>query len=80
MSKVTRRLGSSPAERGSASGQSCPDILELADGDFLVIGKRSRVNDRYNAQRFGATVGEDEVIVKVPRRVLVDAKPDIPDE
>ncbi|MER6385505.1 hypothetical protein [Streptomyces sp. NPDC001250] len=34
-----RRIGSTPAERGSATGQSCPDLIEADDGDFLVIGK-----------------------------------------
>ena len=34
-----RRIGSTPAERGSATGRSCPDLIEADDGDFLVIGK-----------------------------------------
>lgn len=34
-----RRTGSTPAERGSATGQSCLDLIEADDGDFLVIGK-----------------------------------------
>ena len=35
-----RRLGSTPEERGSATGQSCPDIFEADDGEeFFVIGR-----------------------------------------
>src|SRR6266545_4161656 len=36
--KIVRRVGASPRERGSVSGQSCPDIFELSDGNFAVIG------------------------------------------
>ncbi|GGJ14066.1 hypothetical protein GCM10010121_025810 [Streptomyces brasiliensis] len=41
-----RRMGSTPAERGSATGQSCPDPIEADDGDFLVIGKFAQLSFR----------------------------------
>jgi len=36
----TRRLGPDPHEGGrrGAGANGCPDILELTDGDFAVIG------------------------------------------
>ncbi|MEV6051896.1 hypothetical protein [Streptomyces sp. NPDC052107] len=37
-----RRIGSTPAERGSVGANNCPDVLELDDGDFLMIGPRPR--------------------------------------
>ena len=35
---ILRRLGASPRERGSMNGDTCPDIFELSDGNFAVIG------------------------------------------
>jgi hypothetical protein len=35
-----RRIGSTPAEPGSTGYNNCPDVLELDDGEFLVIGER----------------------------------------
>ena len=36
--KFVRRVGASPRERGSTTGQTCPDIFELSDGNFAIIG------------------------------------------
>jgi hypothetical protein len=37
--KATRRIGTTPAERDDTTGVSgSPDILELDDGAFAVIG------------------------------------------
>lgn len=33
-----RPIGVSPIERGKMKGSTCPDIFELADGSFAVIG------------------------------------------
>ncbi|MGW0534467.1 hypothetical protein [Streptomyces sp. NPDC003032] len=32
------RIGVAPKQRGSFTGQTCPDIFDLADGDFAVVG------------------------------------------
>jgi hypothetical protein len=65
--------------RGSTSGATCPDIFELEDGSFAVIGKLS-VPALYEAlHSFGAVLDEDETVVRIPRQVLLDAKKDIPD-
>ena len=39
--KIVRRVGASPRERGSATGETCPDIFELDNGDFAVIGREA---------------------------------------
>jgi len=36
---ITGRISSAPSERGSATGQTCPDLLSLADGEIGVIGE-----------------------------------------
>lgn len=56
----------------------CPDIWELADGDFAVIGPdiTAEAGGRLPPS---ASCGPDERIIKLPRRSLVLAKPDIPD-
>ncbi|MEU9211786.1 hypothetical protein AB0D27_28575 [Streptomyces sp. NPDC048415] len=51
-----RRIGSTPAERGSTGYNNCPDVIELDDGDFLVIGARARRVMRDLDERL-ATVG-----------------------
>lgn len=74
-----RRLGPDPHANGAqtTSGSGCPDILELEGGDFAVIGVD--ITD-ISQGRLPATVscGPDERIVKIPRKTLVSAKPDIP--
>jgi hypothetical protein len=69
---------------GSGSHQSChqtvgcPDIWELADGDFAVIG--ADITDAA-ALKLPPTAGcgPNERIVRLPRNLLVNAKRDIPD-
>ncbi|MFI2615415.1 hypothetical protein [Streptomyces sp. NPDC018584] len=36
-----RRIGVAPPQRGSLSGETCPDIFELDDGDFAVITRQT---------------------------------------
>ncbi|MER8009814.1 hypothetical protein [Streptomyces sp. NPDC094149] len=76
--KIVRRIGASPRERGSLSGDTCPDIFELSDGNFAVIGTEA------TAQLDGelpadAARADYERIVIVSRETLVRAKADIPD-
>lgn len=78
-----RRLGSTPAQRGSLSGETCPDIIELESGDFLVIGESldfATLDLVKVLHETKARIGYGEHGVIVPRRVLVDARKDIPDE
>lgn len=75
-----RRLGPDPHANGAttASLSGCPDILELASGDFAVIGVDITAEAGKHLA-FGASCGTDERIVKIPRGTLLVAKADIPD-
>ena len=69
-----RRLGPKSA---CLKTEACPDILELADGDFAVIGLDITAE---SVGRLPQSVGcgQGERIVKIPRSILVQAKTDIP--
>lgn len=75
-----RRLGPDPHADGAktAAADGCPDIWELKDGDFAVIGISlpKSVKDGLPST---ASCGPDETVIRLPRRTLVLAKPDIPD-
>lgn len=73
-----RRLGASPQQRGSVSGQSCPDVFELSDGNFAVIGTEATATLEEELPP-DASRAEYERIVIVSRETLVRAKADIPD-
>jgi hypothetical protein len=75
-----RRLGENPHKNGAKTENlaGCPDILELANGDFAVIG-RDITSEAQLAMFPTASCGPDERVVRLPRRTLVSAKQDIPD-
>jgi len=77
---ITRRLGPDPHANGAqtSSLRGCPDILELENGDFAVIGV-DITEATIGELRFGAGCGPDERIIKIPRKTLVLAKPEIPE-
>ncbi|MEU0289555.1 hypothetical protein ACIHBQ_29380 [Streptomyces sp. NPDC052492] len=78
MSQIVRRLGVAPHLRGSVSGGTCPDLFELADGNFAVIG--TDVTDSLDSQLPADAARADyERIVVVTRETLIKAKADIPD-
>lgn len=72
---IRRRVGSSPASRGSVSGANCPDVLELHSGDFMVIGNVPGVPNIRAAElsEHCASIGPGEQAVIVPREVLFAA-------
>ena len=75
-----RRIGPDPHAEGkqTSSLRGCPDILELANGDFAVIGVD--ITAEAQADMFPtAGCGPDEKVVRIPRALLVGAKSDIPD-
>ncbi len=76
--KIVRRIGASPRERGSASGQTCPDIFELSNGDFAVIGTEATavLDSELPAD---AARADDERIVIISRETLLRARADIPE-
>lgn len=76
--RIVRRIGASPRERGSMSGDTCPDIFELSDGNFAVIGtEATAVLD--GELPSDAARADHERIVIVSRETLIRAKADIPD-
>ena len=74
-----RRLGPDPHANGARTYalRGCPDIFELESGDFAVIG--SDMTGAASQLLPSASCGPDERIVRIPRKTLVLAKPDIPD-
>ena len=72
-----RRLGPDPHLNGqqTVALAGCPDLLELADGSFAVIG--IDITEKAKGQ-FPASVGcgPDERVVWIPRKTLVLAKGD----
>jgi len=75
-----KRIGPDPHANGAKSPacHGCPDIWELDNGDFAVIGIDIT---QAVAPKLPATAGcgPDERIVRLPRNLLVNAKHDIPD-
>ncbi|EGG44744.1 MULTISPECIES: hypothetical protein [Streptomyces] len=76
--KIVRRIGASPRERGSATGQSCPDIFELNDGNFAVIGTEATAQLDAELPP-DASRADYERIVVITRDTLLRAKAQIPD-
>jgi len=77
-----RRIGPAPHEdggNGSAGANNCPDIWELDNGDFAIIGIESTETLTPHLPA-GAFVDPGESIVVLPRHVLVKARENIPHE
>ena len=77
------RMGPDPhSENGAYPGQDspavhgCPDVWELSNGDFAVIGIRKTKTLKPELPK-SAGVGPDEEIVVVPREVMLKAKADL---
>jgi hypothetical protein len=72
-----RRIGNGPGQYCQQT-VGCPDIWELADGDFAVIG--TDITDAASSKLPPtAGCGPDERIVRLPRNLLVNARRDIPE-
>ncbi|MFL6054037.1 MAG: hypothetical protein ACJ72W_14140 [Actinoallomurus sp.] len=77
--KAVRRLGKTPAELGITTGVSgSPDILELDDGSFAVIGV-DMTDQASDLHLLGARCAPNERVVNIPRNTLTAAKSDIPE-
>ena len=76
--RIVRRIGASPRERGSMSGDTCPDIFELSDGNFAVIGTGATAALDGQLPPDAARADYERIVV-VTRETLVRAKADIPD-
>ena len=77
--QAVRRLGRTPAELNNTTGVSgSPDILELDDGAFAVIGVD--ITEQIGRQPLpDARCAPDERIVRIPRNTLIAARTDIPE-
>ena len=71
-----RRLGQN-GRRQCANGHHCSQILELLDGDFAAVGL-DITEEAIGALPPGPGVGPMERMVRIPRRVMVEARPEIP--
>ncbi|MEU5977472.1 hypothetical protein [Streptomyces sp. NPDC047315] len=77
--RLTRRIGVAPSELGTTGGRDgCPDIWELDNGDFAVIGRD--LTAVYSGDLpHDAVIGDRERLVVIPRATLLAAKDQIPD-
>jgi hypothetical protein len=60
------------------SGENCPDIFELSDGDFAVIGTESTAALEPLLPPDAAVAAHERIVV-ITRETLLRAKRDIPD-
>jgi hypothetical protein len=75
---IVRRYGTTPQQRGSATGQSCPDIGELENGDFVFIGTHTTDPQiRQWLTTNGGGIAEYERAVILPRDLVLAAARDI---
>lgn len=74
--EILRRLGVPPRKRGCANDVSCPDIFELEDGSFAIIGT-DVTNDLDQRLPADASRGPGERIVAITRETMLRAKQDI---
>ena len=74
-----KRIGPNPnaGEAHCVGCHNCPDIWELDNGDFAVIG--ADISDMSASLPPSAGCGPGERMVRIPRKTLVLAKSDIPD-
>lgn len=56
---------------------ACPDVFELTDGDFAVIGED--ITKFAGLLPLGSGCSPTERIVRIPRALLIHAKAGIPD-
>jgi hypothetical protein len=71
-----RRLGQNGVNLCS-SGHSCPQILEMNDGDFAGVGQ-DITDEAVRSMLPGPGVGPQERVIRIPRAVLVAARTEIP--
>lgn len=76
--RIVRRIGDPPKLRGSQTMETCPDIFELSDGSFAVMGTEATA-DLDPLLPSDAARADYERIVVITRETLLRAKRDIPD-
>ncbi len=73
---IRRRVGLSPSARGSATNCTCPDVFELEDGNFAVIGT-DRTTEFGQRLPTDAGVAPYEKVVVITRETLLAAAKDL---
>ena len=78
--RFKRRIGPDPhlGGRMTAATPGCPDVWEMEDGSFAIVGYDATLQLRDRLPQ-GASCGPEESVVIVPRTALTRAKKDIPD-
>ncbi|MDQ7908424.1 hypothetical protein RB614_28240 [Phytohabitans sp. ZYX-F-186] len=76
--RINRRLGSTPRERGSVDNGTCPDIFELSDGRFAVIGTDATAELEGHLPADAGRASYERIVI-ITRETLMHAKRDIPD-
>ncbi|GIF23780.1 hypothetical protein Ate02nite_65100 [Paractinoplanes tereljensis] len=74
---ISRRVGLPPSARGSATNCTCPDVFELQDGNFAVVGT-DRTAELVGQLPEDAGVASYERIVVITRDTLLAAAKDLP--
>ncbi|MFD5859303.1 hypothetical protein [Streptomyces chartreusis] len=64
--------------RGSQTSESCPDVFELSDGSFAVIGTEATAALEPFLPADAARADYERIVV-ISRETLICAKRDIPD-
>src|SRR5206468_3482837 len=75
--RIARRLGLPPSARGSSMESTCPDVFELSDGRFAVIGT-DMTADLLPLLPADAGCAPYERVVVISRETMLAARPDIP--
>lgn len=77
MKKMFKRRLDSGTAKLCEGCHGCPQILEMADGDFAVVGLD--ITDKaIPAMPPGPGVGPKERVIQIPRGVLIAARAEIP--
>ena len=76
--KAIRRLGRDADDPKTGGASGSPDVMELENGDFAIIGW-DITEDADTSALPGVHWVEGERIVRVDRDVLINAKKDIPE-
>jgi len=69
--QIANRLGEGGRILMSRGGNRCPDVFEIENGDFLIIGEEVCI-DNYSLPN-GASCDDGEKAVLVPKAVMLSA-------
>ncbi|WP_372345186.1 hypothetical protein [Streptomyces sp. KL116D] len=76
--RITRRLGTAPQLRECTNGETCPDLFELSDGSFAVMGTEATAVLEPSLPSDAGRADYERIVI-ISRETLIRAKRDIPD-